>query len=82
MQLCQQHGSRSLSFSTVVAVRLVVWQASSMKNKNMRELEKQWAEKAKKAAKPKQSKAAPKKKSREDGNQAASRTAGEATKDF
>jgi hypothetical protein len=36
-----------------------------MKNKNMRELEKQWAEKAKKAAKSKPVKAAPKKKSRE-----------------
>jgi len=52
-----------------------------MKNKNMRELEKQWAEKAKKAARPKQPKAAPKKKSREDVNQAAFRIVGEATKD-
>jgi hypothetical protein len=52
-----------------------------MKNKNMRALEKQWAEKAKKAAKPKQPKAAPKKKSREDFTQAAVRVVREATKD-
>jgi hypothetical protein len=52
-----------------------------MKNKNMRELEKQWAEKERKAAKPKQAKAAPKKKSREDANQAAFRIVREATKD-
>ena len=50
-----------------------------MKNKNMRELEKQWAEKEKKAAKPKQPKAAPKKKSREDFSQAAVRIVREAT---
>jgi hypothetical protein len=36
-----------------------------MKNKNMRELEKHWAEQQKKAAKP--AKAAPKKKSQKDG---------------
>ncbi|MDR3763564.1 MAG: hypothetical protein P4M01_05655 [Acidobacteriota bacterium] len=35
-----------------------------MKNKNMRELEKQWSEKAKKAAKPKQPTATVQKKSR------------------
>jgi hypothetical protein len=52
-----------------------------MKNKNVRELEKQWAEKAKKAAKPTQPKAAPKKKSRADANQAAFRVVREATKD-
>jgi hypothetical protein len=42
-----------------------------MKNKNQRELEKYWAEKQKKAAKP--AKAVPKKKSREDVNQAATK---------
>jgi len=52
-----------------------------MKNKNMRELEKRWAEKAKKAAKPKQPKPVAKKKSREDENQAAFRIVREATKD-
>jgi len=45
-----------------------------MKNKNMRELEKQWAEKAKKAAKPIQPKAVPKHKRRESANQAASKS--------
>jgi hypothetical protein len=50
-----------------------------MKNKNQRDLEKYWAEKQKKAAKP--VKAAPKKNSREDINQTAPRTVGEATKD-
>jgi hypothetical protein len=52
-----------------------------MKNKNMRELEKQWAEKAKKAAKSKQPKAAPKKKSPKDMSQAAVPVVSEATKD-
>jgi hypothetical protein len=51
-----------------------------MKNKNMRELEKQWAEKAKKAAKLQQPKAAPKNKRPDDVNQAASTMAKEATK--
>lgn len=53
-----------------------------MKNKNMRELEKQWAEKARKDAKPKQPKPAAKKsqkKSRKDENQAAFRIVREAT---
>jgi hypothetical protein len=50
-----------------------------MKNRNMRELEKQWAEKERKAAKPKPTQAAPRKKSRELPNQAASRIVKEAT---
>jgi hypothetical protein len=53
-----------------------------MKTKNMRDLEKYWADQRKKAAKAaKQPKAAPKKKGREDANQAASRVVGEATKE-
>lgn len=44
-----------------------------MKNKNMRDLEKYWAEQQRKAAKPaKPAKAAPKKQGREDVKQAAS----------
>jgi hypothetical protein len=44
-----------------------VWQSGWMKNKNMRDLEKYWAEQKKKAAKPaKPGKTAAKKKSRED----------------
>jgi hypothetical protein len=51
-----------------------------MKNKNMRDLEKYWAEQQKKAAKPaKPTKAVPQKKSREDVNQAASGVVTEAT---
>jgi hypothetical protein len=53
-----------------------------MKTKNMRELEKHWAEQQKKAAKPaKPVKPARKRKSREDVNQAAFRIVREATKD-
>jgi len=52
-----------------------------MKNKNMRELEKHWAEQQKKAAKPAKPKVAAKRKSRVDVNQAASRIVREATKD-
>lgn len=53
-----------------------------MKNKNMRELEKHWAEQRKKAAKPaKVAKPGSKKNSREGVNQAASPMVREATKD-
>ena len=52
-----------------------------MKTKNMRDLEKYWAEKAKKSAKSNQPKTAPKNKSREDVSQAASGIEKEATKE-
>jgi len=53
-----------------------------MKTRNMRDMEKYWADQKKKAAKSaKQPKPAPKKQSPEDVNQAAFRTVGEATKD-
>lgn len=52
-----------------------------MKNKNMRELEKHWAEQREKAAKPpKPAKPAGKKKSREDVTQANSKAVPEAPK--
>jgi hypothetical protein len=54
-----------------------------MKTKNMRELEKRWADQAKKAAKPQattpKKTTAPKEKSREDANQSAAGIAPEAT---
>ena len=45
-----------------------MWQSVSMKNKNMRDMEKHWAEQKKKAAKPAKPPVQPK---HEDGNQAA-----------
>ncbi len=44
-----------------------MWQSSSMKTKNMRDMEKHWAEQEKKAAKQSKAPAPPK---REDANQA------------
>jgi hypothetical protein len=51
-----------------------MWQAGFMKNKNMREMEKHWAEQQKKAAKPAKSTVRPK---HEDPNQAARNAAKE-----
>jgi hypothetical protein len=48
-----------------------MWQAVSMKNKNMRDMEKHWAEQKKKAAKPAKSPVQPK---HEDATQAAQAT--------
>ena len=60
-------------FSTGLAPAPGLWQSGFMKNKNMRELEKHWAEQQKKAAKlAKPAKPAKKQKTREgepDGSQ-------------
>jgi hypothetical protein len=63
--------------SQEIANVLRLWQAVGMKNKNKRELEKHWAEQAKKSAK----KPAEKKRTRpgEDFSQAAARIVKEAT---
>jgi hypothetical protein len=53
-----------------------LWQSVSMKTKNMRDMEKHWAEQTKKAAKPPKSPVRPK---HEDANQAATPTVKETT---
>jgi hypothetical protein len=69
-----------LSFSALASVGGLC-HAVQMKTKNKKELEKYWAEKAKKASKPTNQKPPQKKTTSENANQAAAEIVKEATKD-